>query len=196
LSDTAPAIKGLIHREHGQHGDGAVSDWVDRWSYLVAPHARVLDVACGRGRHVRHFAARGAHVTGIDRDADALSPLQDLGRMVTADIEGGPWPLPGEVFDAVIVTNYLWRKLFPVLLQSVAPGGVLIYETFGHLQWQHGRPSNPAFLLQPLELIDWVRGQHPDAPPPLPSFQVRAYEDGELANPPRHVQRMVATRSA
>lgn len=116
--------------------------------------------------------------------------------MITADIEGGPWPLTGEVFDAVIVTNYLWRKLFPVLLQSVAPGGVLIYETFGHLQGQHGRPSNPDFLLRPLELIDWVRRQLPIVPQPLPSFQVRAYEDCVLTNPPRHVQRIVATRAA
>lgn len=195
MSNATPAIKGPVHSEHGQHGDGAVSDWVDRWSYLIAPNARVLDVACGSGRHVRHFAARRAHVTGIDRNADALVPLQGLGRMVTADIEGGPWPLPDEMFDAVIVTNYLWRKLFPVLLQSVAPGGVLIYETFGHLQGQHGRPNNPAFLLQPLELIDWVRGQHPDAPPPTPTFHVRAFEDGELSNPTRHVQRIVATRT-
>jgi SAM-dependent methyltransferase len=189
LSDATPALKGQAH------GDGAVSDWVDRWSYLIAPNARVLDVACGGGRHVRHLAARGARVTGIDRNADALAPLQGMGRMITADIEGGPWPLPGEVFDAVIVTNYLWRKLFPVLLLSVVPGGVLIYETFGHLQGQHGRPSHPAFLLQPLELIDWVRGQHPDAPPPTPTFHVRAFEDGELSNPTRHVQRIVATRT-
>ena len=74
---------------------GAASPWVQRWSHLVAPGARVLDVACGSGRHVRWFAARGARVTAVDRDADAVAPLREIAEVVVADIEAGPWPFDG-----------------------------------------------------------------------------------------------------
>ena len=104
--------------------------------------------------------------------------------MLHADIEGGAWPLVGETFDAVVVTNYLWRPVFSVLVASLADGGVLLYETFGCHQGRYGRPSNPAFLLQPLELIDATRTLH-----------VLAYEDVVLDAPARHVQRIVARRA-
>ena len=88
----------------------------------------MLDVACGSGRHVRWFAQRGCRVTGVDRDAAAIESLREFGEMVVADIEHGPWPFAGRRFDAVIVTNYLWRPLLPAIVDSV--GTVLIYETF------------------------------------------------------------------
>lgn len=159
------------------------SPWVVRWAHLVAPGGTVLDVACGSGRHLRWLAARGWRVTGVDRDAHALAPLQGLGRIVTADIENGPWPFAREVFDAVVVTNYLWRPLMPKLIASLADGGVLIFETFALGNAAFGKPSNPAFLLRPGELLDHARGLH-----------VVAYEDGLLADPPRRVQRVVARR--
>ena len=84
-----------------------------------------------------------------------------------ADLENGPWPLAGERFDAVVVTNYLWRPLMPSLLASLADGGVLIYETFALGNEAFGRPSNPDFLLRPGELLRCCRGLH-----------VVAYEDG------------------
>ena len=93
------------------HGDEAASAWVRRWSHLVPSGARVLDVACGSGRHVRWFAQRGCKVTGIDRDAAATQPLHAIAEIVDADIENGPWPLEAREFDAVVVTNYLWRPL-------------------------------------------------------------------------------------
>ena len=112
------------------HDALAPSPWVQRWTVLVPAGAQVLDVACGRGRHVRWFAERGCRVTGVDRDAEALAPLAGIAHTVVADIEHGPWPLPGRRFDAVVVTNYLWRPLLPLIVDSVADGGVLIYETF------------------------------------------------------------------
>ena len=159
------------------------SPWVVRWSPLVAPGARVLDVACGRGRHLRWFASRDAVVTGVDRDADALAASSGLGRLINADIEANAWPLSDEAFDAVIVTNYLWRPLFSTLLASVADGGILLYETFGCEQPTHGRPTNPQFLLQPLELIRAFGDLH-----------IVAYEDVVLDGPKRHVQRLAAQR--
>ena len=165
------------------HGGGAPSDWIVRWSSLVPPGATVLDVACGSGRHLRWFAQRGARVTGVDRDDAALQSLAGLGELVIADIEGGPWPFAGRRFDAVVVTNYLWRALLPAIVDSVADGGVLLYETFTRAHAAIGKPSNPAFLLEPGELLDHARGLH-----------VVAYEDGFLDAPPRFVQRIAAVR--
>ena len=165
------------------HGSGEPSAWVQRWAPLIRPGGTVLDVACGSGRHLRWLAARGHVVTGVDRDAQALAPLQPLGRLIVADIEAGPWPLPGETFDAVVVTHYLWRPLLPTLLQSLAPGGVLIYETFTQGQASIGKPSRPDFLLQPGELLAVAQG-----------LRIVAYEDGFLAAPDRFVQRIAAVR--
>lgn len=167
------------------HGGGEPSAWVQRWAPLIRPGGTVLDVACGSGRHLRWLAARGHAVTGVDRDALALAPLQPLGRLIVADIEGGPWPLPGETFDAVVVTNYLWRPLLPTLLQALAPGGVLIYETFTEGQAGIGKPSRPDFLLRPGELLAVAQ-----------DLRIVAYEDGFLAAPERFAQRIAAVRPA
>ncbi|AKJ28386.1 class I SAM-dependent methyltransferase [Caldimonas brevitalea] len=166
------------------HGTPAASPWVQRWSHLVAPGATVLDVACGSGRHTRWFASRGCRVTGVDRDAHAVAPLRELAEIVVADIEAGPWPLPGRRFDLVVVTHYLWRPLLPTLLDSVAPGGLLIYETFASGNETVGRPANPDFLLRPGELLEVCRD----------TLRVLGYEDGYLAAPPRFVQRITAVR--
>ena len=165
------------------HGGTEPSAWVQRWAPLIRPGGTVLDVACGSGRHLRWMAARGHAVTGVDRDAQALAPLQPLGDLIVADIEAGPWPLPGETFDAVVVTHYLWRPLLPTLLESLAPGGVLIYETFTQGQASVGKPSRPDFLLQPGELLAVAQG-----------LRIVAYEDGFLAAPDRFVQRVAAIR--
>jgi SAM-dependent methyltransferase len=165
------------------HVSQAASRWVQRWSHLVPHGAAVLDVACGSGRHVRWFAQRGARVTGVDRDADAVAPLGAIAEIVVADIEGGPWPFTGRRFDAVVVTNYLWRDRLPDILASVAPGGVLVYETFAAGNETVGKPSNPDFLLRPGELPEATTGWH-----------VVAFEDGFEAAPDRFVQRIVAVR--
>jgi len=165
------------------HASLAPSPWVQRWSVLVPRAARVLDLACGSGRHVRWFAGRGDRVTAVDRDAAALAPLAPIAETHVADIENGPWPLPGRRFDAVIVTNYLWRPLFPQLLASVAPGGVLLHETFAQGNETVGKPARPDFLLAPGELLQAYAG-----------LRVVAYEDGFLAEPERFVQRIAAVR--
>lgn len=159
------------------------SPWVQRWSHLLAPGATALDVACGSGRHMRWLAQRGHAVTGVDRDAQALAAASAWGRVIEADIEGGPWPLAGQRFGAVLVTNYLWRALLPAIVESVAPAGVLIYETFAMGNASVGKPSNPDFLLQPGELLRASAG-----------LRVVAYEDGFVDAPARFVQRIAAVR--
>lgn len=159
------------------------SPWVTRWAHLIAPGARLLDVACGGGRHARFFAARGAQVDAVDRDAAAGAALTAVGvRFLAADLEGGPWPYPGRRFDAIVVTNYLHRPLFPALLAALQADGLLIYETFALGNARFGRPSNPDFLLAPGELLQCCAGLH-----------VLAYEDGVVAQPrPARVQRICA----
>jgi SAM-dependent methyltransferase len=158
---------------------------VRRWAPLIRRGGTVLDVACGSGRHLRWLQSQGFAVTGVDRDAAAVEPLRDLGRVIVADIENAPWPFDGETFDAVIVTNYLWRPLLATIVASVAPGGVLIYETFAAGNEAFGKPSNPDFLLHPGELL-WA----------CATLQVVAYEDGLLDGPPRRIQRIAARRQA
>jgi SAM-dependent methyltransferase len=159
------------------------SDWVRRWSGLVKPGGHVLDLACGSGRHLTWLAARGFAVTGVDRDEVAVRPLARLGEVVVADLESGPWPLEGRRFDAVVVTNYLWRPLWPRILDAVEDGGCLIYETFRSGHEQIGRPSRADFLLEPGELWRVCEG-----------LRVVAFEDGELTGPHRRVQRICALR--
>ena len=166
------------------HGSEPASAWVQRWSHLVAAGATVLDVACGAGRHLRWFAARGCRVTGVDRNEAALQALAGVGELVVADIEAGPWPLPGRRFDAVVVTNYLWRPLVPTLLATLADDGVLIWETFAAGNEVYGKPSNPNFLLQPGELLVHAQG-----------LRIVAYEEGFVPAPDRVVQRIVARRA-
>lgn len=165
------------------HGTEAPSEWVLRWAGLVPAGGAVLDVACGRGRHMRWFRERGHPVTGVDRDADALHSVATLGRTVQADLENGPWPFAEQPFAGVVVTHYLWRPLLPAIVKAVAPGGVLLYETFAIGNETVGKPSRPEFLLQPGELLRACSG-----------LRVVAYEDGFLESPQRFVQRIAAVR--
>lgn len=165
----------------------APSPWIARWSQLLQPQASVLDVACGAGRHLAWFAGRGHAVTGIDRDLQPAQQARAPGTLVCADIENGPWPLMAadrpQAFGAVVVTNYLWRPLWPVLLDSLAPGGAFLYETFAAGNETVGRPSRSDFLLQPGELLRVCQDLH-----------IVAYEHGYLDSPARFVQRIAAVR--
>ena len=122
-------------------------------------------------------------MTGVDRSPEAIAACTGLGELICADIENGPWPLPGRQFGAVVVTNYLWRPLLPAVLASLAPGGVLIYETFAQGHETVGRPSRADFLLRPGELLQ-----------AFGALRTVAYEDGYLENPARFVQRIAAVR--
>ena len=173
------------------HESVAPSDWVRRYAHLVRTGARVLDVACGAGRHARFFAARGAHVVAVDRDAGAIAALHDATNVDArvADIETGAWPFGADLFDAIVVVNYLHRPLLSQLRGSLAPGGVLLYDTFAQGNELHGRPRNPAFLLAPGELLTLAA-----QPPPL---TVVAYEQGVVrrAGGTAVVQRLAAVAS-
>jgi len=142
-------------------GSLSPSRWIVRFAHLVPVNARVLDLACGHGRHARFFAGRGCRVLAVDRDAAAVSSLADATGVETAvlDLEAGTWPLARERFDAIVVANYLHRPLLPHLLAALTDKGVLLYETFARGNEAYGRPSNRAFLLEPGELLRTVEGR-------------------------------------
>lgn len=132
----------------------APSPWVVSHLRHLAPGGRVLDLACGSGRHTRLLAAAGHPVLAVDRDAAALAGLVAVPgvSVLAADLEGADWPLAGARFAGVVVTNYLWRARLADVFALLEPGGLLIYETFMSGNEAFGKPSNPDFLLRPGEL--------------------------------------------
>lgn len=169
------------------HDVATPSAWVVRWAGYIPPGGRVLDVASGNGRHARYLAERGYQVEAVDRDPELPARLAGIPGIDArvADLELGYWPYPGQQFAGVVVTNYLHRPLLPALLDALAFGSVLIYETFAMGNERYGRPSNPAYLLQPGELLEVARNQ----------LRVIAYEDVIVADPkPAAVQRICAVR--
>jgi len=167
------------------HAGDEPSPWIVRFAPLVATGARVIDVACGSGRHAKFFAARGADVTAVDRDPAALRALSGYTHIHVRqlDLEGDTWPLAGAHFDAVVVANYLHRPHFDALVDLVASDGVLLYETFAAGNEVYGRPANPAFLLVRDELAERVRGR----------LTVVAFEQGLVET---HGRRAVVQRLA
>jgi SAM-dependent methyltransferase len=166
------------------------SAWVERFARLIPAGGTVLDLACGSGRHSRLLLGLGYRVVAVDRDLAGVADLEGAPGFaaIAADLEdGGAWPLAGRRFEGIVVTNYLHRPLLPRLIASVAPDGLLIYETFAQGNERFGRPSNPAFLLAPGELLEAVRGR----------LAVVAYEHGVVTRPKSAVvQRLCAAATA
>lgn len=165
-----------------------ISSWVRRYAPLI-PGGDVLDLACGNGRHTRHLASLGHSVVAVDRDADALA-LAAGPDITTSNIDleeaGAAWPFGPARFAGIVVTNYLHRPLTAAMIASLAPDGVLIYETFAEGNAQFGKPSNPDFLLKPGELLDWARDQ---------GLRVVAFEEGVVDAPKTAmVQRICAVK--
>jgi len=164
------------------------SSWVVRFARLVPMDGPVLDVACGHGRHSQFFLERGHEVVAVDRDLSKVDHLIGCAsfRAIRVDLEDGrPFPLLGQRFAAVIVTNYLYRPILGDLVSVVRPSGVFIYETFAHGNERYGRPGNSEYLLRPEELLQVVLGE----------LRVVAFEDVVVNDPqPKAVQRIAAVR--
>ncbi len=164
-----------------EHAVAAPSAWVERWAPLIE-RGTVLDVACGSGRHANFFLRRKLNVVAVDREPQQIPGV----RFIQADLEdGSPWPLPGERFEAVVVTNYLHRPLMKQLRDCLADGGVLIYETFMLGNERFGKPSNPQFLLRPGELLE-----------AFGDLTVKGFEEGAVREPkPAMIQRLCAVQA-
>lgn len=165
------------------------SDWVVQHAPRIPAGGRVLDLACGRGRHARLLAGQGWPVLAVDRDESAIADLSGVAGVETRllDLEGDQWPLAGESFAGIVVANYLWRPRMTDLLALLAPGGVLIYETFMLGNEVYGKPSSPKFLLQPGELRTCIAQA---------GLQEIAFAEGYIASPkPAMRQAICAVRA-
>lgn len=163
------------------------SAWVMRFASMIPEGGEVLDFACGSGRYTRWLASKGFRVEAVDRDAVALELLSGVPHVQTreVDLEEGAWPYAGRHFDAIVVTNYLFRPRLGLLLQALNHGGVLIYETFMAGNERFGKPSNSDFLLRSHELFERVAD----------ACTVIAYEQGEVTEPkPAVIQRICAVK--
>ena len=162
------------------------SDWVVRFAARLRPGARVLDVACGHGRHARYLAGLGCRVTAVDSDPACGQSLAGAASIdfLLADLEDGPWPFDDRSFDAIVVIHYLHRPLLPKLVAALAPEGLLVYETFATGNERFGRPRNPDHLLHARELLD-----------AFAHLRVLAFEDGYVERPAAAmVQRIAALK--
>lgn len=191
MSGTPPSSRDTSANqgEQARHeGPDVPSPWIVRFAPMVPVGGRVLDLACGGGRHARLFLGRGCHVVALDRDLSGIADLRGHPRLeaVEADLEDGrPFPLASRRFDAVVVANYLYRPILDHLVEATAPGGILLYETFARGNERFGRPRRPDFLLRAGELLELVRGR----------LRVLAYEDLEVSEPrPAAIQRICARR--
>lgn len=168
------------------HASAGPSAWVARFAPLVPTGSTVLDLACGSGRHSRLFLDRGHPVLAVDRDLSRLGELAGHSRLeaLACDLEEGTIPdFFRRHFGAIVVTNYLQRPLFGPLAAALAPGGILLYETFAKGNERFGKPSNPAFLLDEGELLRAFQDK----------LKVIAYEDVVVDEPrPAAVQRLCA----
>jgi SAM-dependent methyltransferase len=140
------------------------ASWLVQHEDLLPREGRALDVACGRGRHALWLAERGLTTLAVDRNPDAVRELNEEARVrglpLTADVldlEAGSASFPHPAYDVIVVVHYLHRPLFPALVEALAPGGLLVYETFTRAQAARGKPTNPDFLLESGELLDLVR---------------------------------------
>ena len=164
-----------------------VSPWVRRYAALIPKGGRVLDLACGSGRHSKLLAQADHSVLAVDKDIRELESLAIPGLIAQqADLELVDWPLLGEQFAGIVVTNYLFRPHLDQLPKMLIDGGVLIYETFAQGNAQFGKPSNPSFLLKAGELLD-LAGQN--------GLKVIGYEDIYVDLPkPAMIQRLCAVK--
>ena len=166
-----------------RHRSRVPSPWITRHAGLIAAGAHVLDLACGGGRHTRYLRGRGLKVTAIDIDTSGLADLagDPLVEIVETDLEQpGTAPLAERRFDAVVVTDYLFRPLLAPLVDCLEPGGVFLYETFARGNERFGHPRNPDFLLRRGELLALadsrltvIAYEHRAIPPPAPKIVQR-----------------------
>lgn len=180
-------MDGPLTKRTAHHEESPVSPWIRAYARYAPARGCVLDVACDGGRNGREFLTNGYRVTFADIDCAGVADLegrQDV-TIVQKDLEdGSPWPFAPRSFDIVVVTNYLWRPRLADMIDTVAEGGLLLYETFAVGNEAYGRPKNPKFLLRPGELFDAVRGK----------MHVIAYEQTFRNDPSPAVIQHIAAR--
>ena len=160
------------------------SIWITRFANLIPSGGQVLDLACGSGRHSYYLLGLGHSITAVDRNVANLTPLDRL-EIIQHDLEnGGPWLFENRQFSAVVVVNYLFRPHLPFVVSAVAPGGLLLYDTFAAGNEDFGPPRDPNFLLQPGELKDAVKQE----------LTILNYFHGRLSQPKPAIKQRICAR--
>lgn len=154
----------------------------------LLPLGRALDLAMGPGRNAIYLAKRGFAVDGVDISPDAVQTALEAARRAgvtikaqVADLEGG-YQIEKEAYDVIICFNYLQRSLIPQIKDGLNEGGVVVYETFTVDQPKFGKPRNPDYLLQHVELLRLFQ-----------EFQCLRYREGIIEGP-RAVASIVAKK--
>lgn len=171
----------------GQYLSEEPSQWIVKYAPLIIKKGRVLDLACGNGRHAMWFAKHDFYVDAMDCDAQVTSSMEAINNInvIIADVEASDWPQSDQRYDGLVVSRYLYRPLLQTLATMLNPGGVLIYETYMVGNEHYGKPSNPDFLLRPNELFEVYS----------PLLSIVSFEQGEEGMPrPAVMQRICATK--
>ena len=165
------------------------SSWIENNLSKNSSKMSLLDLACGNGRHSVFAANAGYQVTSIDIDKSKLISLKNnkFINPIQVDLEiNNPWPFRNEIFDVVLVTNYLYRPIFKYICKSIKLNGKLFYETFTEENIIFGKPNNKTFLLRPQELLNLARNNR---------FEVINYEEVIISKPiKKAVQRIYAIK--
>jgi len=161
------------------------SSWVIKYANYVPKNSKVLDLACGMGRHTQLFMGRGCHVTAVDIDTQGLQEFANSPncQIVEMDIEQSEDWLLSQDFNCIVVTNYLHRPIMKHLANALAPEGILIYQTFMSGNEKFGKPSNPDFLLKKDELMETFEDE----------LEVIAFSQG-LTSKPSMMQQICARK--
>ena len=166
-----------------------ISAWVRRFYDQIPKTGLILDLAGGSGRHTRFLTQKGFKLLLLDNDIAKAKDLQGVENIVLMEYDledGSTLPFPKSSFQGVVVTNYLYRPIFPQLLNLLDDGGILIYETFAVGNEKYGRPTNPDYLLKSGELISLVSSQ----------MRIIAYEECLVGRPAKaYVQRITAAKN-
>lgn len=177
----------FIMNKIGQYLPEEPSAWIVKYAPLINKKGRVLDLACGNGRHAMWFAKYDFHVDAMDCDDQVTSNMVGINNInvIVVDVEASDWPQSDQRYDGLVVSRYLYRPLLQTLATMLNPGGVLIYETFMVGNERYGKPSNPDFLLRPNELFEVYS----------PLLSIVSFEQGEEEMPrPVVMQRICAIK--
>lgn len=165
-----------------------ISTWVTYCTNIINKKSKILDVACGSGRHTKFLIQKGHFVTGIDINPkfQLKADYQKNNKIIKYDLENNVWPFETNSFDCILVTNYLHRPLFPFFIKSLKQNGFIIYETFSLGNEKFGKPSNPQYLLDNNELFNLLKDE----------MRIISYQDGIVSNNVQKcVQRVFAIKS-
>jgi tellurite methyltransferase len=133
-----------------------------RGHLALLPRGRVLELAMGEGHNAIFLARQGFAVTGVDISDVAVERSVRLSQAAGITIDAQcmdlrTTTLPADAYDVVVCFYFLQRDLFPQIVSTLKIGGMVIYETYTSEQAQYGHSTNPAYLLQPNELLEAFR---------------------------------------